>query len=127
LLAYLLVFSGYVPRSPFKFGKTYREECDVCLAEFLAGQSALQQRQRDMRSIIVGQTDARTDGQARDMRSMTRSAPGLSSSTGAAGSDLDPRVRDHLNSFRDRSFHSSTARQYNALLNCVPYASRSVN
>jgi len=81
--------AGYVPRSPFKFGKTYREECDICLAEFLGGQDLQRQRQLDI------------------TRSLTRSTPGLSSAAAAALAD-DARVCDRLNGFRDRSFLSAS-------------------
>jgi len=78
--------TGYVPRWPFKFGKTYREECDVCLSDFLAAQNQLQQSEQQAQS-------------------MSRSLPSL------CPVGTDDQVRDHLNNFRDRSQHSSVAGQ----------------
>ncbi|XP_030841522.1 protein FAM166B-like isoform X1 [Strongylocentrotus purpuratus] len=28
-------YTGYIPRMPFKFGNTYKEDCDVCIDDFL--------------------------------------------------------------------------------------------
>jgi len=84
----IFIIAGYVPRWPFKFGKTYREECDVCLAEFLAGQTEQKLKQQEVQS-------------------MTRSLPSLRPIS-AADSTL---VRDHLNSFTERGVCSSDSRQ----------------
>lgn len=27
--------TGYIPRRPFKFGNTYKEDCDVCIDDFM--------------------------------------------------------------------------------------------
>jgi hypothetical protein len=70
-------YTGYVPRWPFKFGKTYKEECDVCLEEFFANRQQLLQMERDLQSS-------------------TRSLPSLQ----AVGND--PDVRDRLNAFHER-------------------------
>jgi len=78
--------TGYVPRWPFKFGKTYREECDICLAEFLGGRDYQQLKQRETQAI-------------------TRSLPSLRPVSG------DPQVRDQLDNFHQRGFVSSDARQ----------------
>ena len=80
--------TGYVPRWPFKFGKTYKEECEACLAEFLAGQNQTKLKQQQVLS-------------------MTRSLPSLRPVCGDT-----TQVRDHLNNFSDRgSVHSSDSRQ----------------
>ena len=77
--------AGYVPRWPFKFGKTYREECDICLAEFMSGQQEQKLKQREVQS-------------------MTRSLPSLRPVSG----DVSSLVRDRLNSFAaERNIHSS--------------------
>jgi hypothetical protein len=75
-------YSGYVPRWPFKFGRTYREECDLCLEEFLAN---------------YGQTMKWSD----ETKVLSKSQPNLNAISS------DPTVRDHLNSFSDRKFGTS--------------------
>jgi len=99
------VAAGYVPRSPFKFGKTYREECDICLAEFLAARDRVRQREREM--LLMTRSSPNINHVPLQPHGPTWGSPqgGLSSVTD------DQQVRDHLNSFRDRSFHSSGARQ----------------
>jgi len=81
-------YTGYVPRWPFKFGKTYKEECDMCLSEFFANRQLMTQKQQEL--------------------SMTsRSLPSLQPVSG------DPEVRDRLNSFQERgaAMHGITARR----------------
>ena len=82
---YSYVTAGYVPRWPFKFGKSYREECDICLSEFMSGQKQQKLQQRDVQS-------------------MTRSQPSLRPVSGDTS-----LVLDRLNSFTaDRKIHSSS-------------------
>lgn len=76
-------YTGYVPRWPFKFGRTYKEECDLCLEEFL---NACRQ----------------TNQLENETRALSRSQPSLRAISG------DPAVRDKLNSYGDRKLGSAS-------------------
>ncbi|XP_045202617.1 protein FAM166B-like isoform X2 [Mercenaria mercenaria] len=41
-------YTGYIPRMTFKFGGTYKEDCDVCIDEYMTNRSNHDQRQRDL-------------------------------------------------------------------------------
>jgi hypothetical protein len=85
--------AGYVPRWPFKFGRTYKEECDLCLEEFL---NACRQ----------------TNQLENETRALSRSQPSLRAISG------DPAVRDKLNSYGDRKLGSASrlaARTYQSV------------
>lgn len=69
-------YTGYIPRWPFKFGSTYKEECDVCLDEHMAN---------------VYKQAAKED----DMRRSFSCFPHLQPIRG------DPEVKDHLNTYAD--------------------------
>jgi hypothetical protein len=75
-------YTGYVPRWPFKFGKTYKEECDICLEEFLGSCHQTNQLANETRVLSVSQPSLRA----------------ISS---------DPAVRDKLNGYGDRKFTTS--------------------
>jgi len=88
------VVAGYVPRWPFKFGRTYQEECDICLEEFLSGLHKTKQL-------------------ANETRALSMSQPSLRAING------DPDVRDKLNSYGDKKFTTSAgavARTYQLIV-----------
>ena len=68
--------SGYIPRWPFKFGSTYKEDCDVCIDEHLTNYKYHAARERELREL------ARNNLKLRPIRG-------------------DPEVKDHLNTYRD--------------------------
>lgn len=70
-------YTGYVPRWPYKFGRTYKEECDLCLAEFFSGCRHTSQMENEMKTLSKSLSDLRA----------------ISS---------DPEVKDRLNAFGDR-------------------------
>lgn len=41
-------YTGYIPRMTFKFGGTYKEDCDVCIDEYMTNRTNHDQRQRDL-------------------------------------------------------------------------------
>lgn len=69
-------YTGYIPRWPFKFGSTYREECDVCLDEHFGNVYRQAAKEEDMK---------RSFG----------SFPHLQPING------DPEVKNHLNTYSD--------------------------
>lgn len=69
-------YTGYIPRWPFKFGNTYRVECDVCLNEHFGN---------------LSKQSAKED----ETRKSFRSFPHLQSIS------QDPEVKNHLNTFAD--------------------------
>ena len=69
-------FSGYIPRMPFKFGDTYKIDCDVCI---------------DDHTTMLN----KTFGNAQVLRNALKSYPRLREV------NRDPAVRDHLNTYRD--------------------------
>lgn len=69
-------YTGYIPRWPFKFGNTYKEECDVCLDEHISD---------------LKRQSAKEDNMRQSFRSFPRLQPIRS----------DPEVKDHLNTFSD--------------------------
>ena len=68
--------TGYIPRWPFKFGGTYKEDCDVCIDEHITNLSGHKQK-------------------INSLRTATKSFPQLQPKK------FDPEVRDHLNTYRD--------------------------
>ncbi|KAK6194674.1 hypothetical protein SNE40_000265 [Patella caerulea] len=71
-------YTGYIPRMPFKFGGTYKEDCDTCIDEFLTNTQNHNFKNRDLQRQI-------------------RSYPRLTAIS------YDPEVRDRLNTFRDKT------------------------
>lgn len=69
-------YTGYIPRWPFKFGGTYKEDCDVCIDEHLT----------NFKGHVTKQNS---------LRQTTRAFPQLQPVA------TDPGVRDHLNTYRD--------------------------
>lgn len=69
-------YTGYIPRWPFKYGGTYKEDCDVCIDEHITN--------------LQGHTT-----KINDLRTATKSFPQLQPKK------FDPEVRDHLNTYRD--------------------------
>ena len=74
--SWMLTVSGYIPRRPFKFGDTYKIDCDYCIDDHL---NLLGRRREHERVLVRSATDAEP------MRPLKG----------------DPTVRDHLNTFRD--------------------------
>lgn len=69
-------YTGYIPRFPFKFGGTYKEDCDVCIDDFLTSRNNYSQKEIDLRRSA-------------------KSFPTLQAIS------RDPYVRDHLNTYVD--------------------------
>ncbi|KAJ8300411.1 hypothetical protein KUTeg_021930 [Tegillarca granosa] len=69
-------YTGYIPRMPFKFGNTYKEDCDVCIDQYLTNRQYHDNKMDDLRRQINGQ-------------------PRLTATM------FDPAVRDKLNLYRD--------------------------
>jgi len=69
-------YTGYIPRMPFRYGGTYKEDCDSCLGEFFT-------------------TRGTQSGKLEDLRGTVRGTSQLKSLSG------DPHIRDHLNTYRD--------------------------
>ncbi|XP_064616386.1 ciliary microtubule inner protein 2B-like [Liolophura sinensis] len=69
-------YTGYVPGMTFKFGNTYKEECDSCIDNLITGQRTADMKQADLRSQVA-------------------SYPRLTAVS------YDPHVRDYLNLYRD--------------------------
>lgn len=71
-----MCLAGYVPRMTFKFGDTYKRECDDCIDEFLTNRETHQSKQEELQR-------------------QTSSYPRLTAIC------HDPVVRDSLNMYRD--------------------------
>ncbi|ESO92829.1 hypothetical protein LOTGIDRAFT_150295 [Lottia gigantea] len=69
-------YTGYIPRMPFKFGGTYKEDCDSCIDEFMSSTQT-------------------HDLKLQDLKRQMRSYPRLTAIS------YDPDVRDKLNKYRD--------------------------
>jgi len=69
-------YTGYIPRMPYKFGDTYKVDCDYCIDDHLSNV-------------------AKYDGKQSDLRRSTRAFPQLQSL------NEDPAVKNHLNTYRD--------------------------
>lgn len=69
-------YTGYIPRWPFKFGSTYKEDCDICIDEHLSNYKYHAARQQELREL------ARNHLKLKPIRG-------------------DPEVKDHLNTYRD--------------------------
>ena len=70
------IITGYIPRMPFKFGNTYKEDCDVCIDEYLSNRNFHDVKSTDLKRQVAGY-------------------PRLTSIS------HDPTVRDQLNLYRD--------------------------
>ena len=68
--------SGYIPRRPFKFGDTYKVDCDYCIDEHLSNMTTRRKHEIDL---------------LQNVRSFNTLRP----------ISQDPTVRDHLNTYRD--------------------------
>ena len=71
-----LFFTGYIPRRPFKFGDTYKVDCDYCIDDHMNNVKARRSHEVDLSQNV-------------------RSYPTLKAVS------RDPQVRDHLNTYRD--------------------------
>ncbi|CAD5125664.1 DgyrCDS13865 [Dimorphilus gyrociliatus] len=69
-------YTGYIPRKPFKFGDTYKVDCDYCIDEHLRNYE-------------------KTSNDAHSLRMSSSCRPVLQAKA------FDPEVRDHLNTYRD--------------------------
>lgn len=69
-------YTGYIPRWPFKFGGTYKNDCDICIDEHMSNTGTYQDKEKSL------------------LNSM-KSFPQLQAI------NRDPEVRDHLNTYRD--------------------------
>lgn len=69
-------YTGYIPRWPFKFGNTYKEDCDVCIDEHLSNSVHHASKDQVLRQAARTQTRLQPIAQ-------------------------DPTVRNHLNTYRD--------------------------
>ena len=68
--------SGYIPRSTFKFGGTYRDQCDVSLGEHITNFNKYNVKNADLKKSV---------------EAFPRLAP----------IQHDPVIRDHLNTYRE--------------------------
>ncbi|XP_071481517.1 ciliary microtubule inner protein 2B-like [Diadema antillarum] len=46
-------YTGYIPRMPFKFGNTYKEDCDVCIDDFLHNTKTHDQKIHNLKTTVV--------------------------------------------------------------------------
>jgi len=69
-------YTGYIPRMPFRYGSTYKEDCDACLGEYFNTRSSLDSKMESLRGTV-------------------RATARLPAQHG------DPAIRDHLNTYRD--------------------------
>jgi len=75
-------YTGYIPRYPFKFGDSYKEECDICLDEHFTN--------------LSNQTSRRVEALGRSQQASLKAV------------QHDPEVRDQLNGYR--TTHSALSR-----------------
>ncbi|XP_071828608.1 ciliary microtubule inner protein 2B-like [Apostichopus japonicus] len=47
-------YTGYIPRRPFKFGNTYKEDCDVCIDDFMNNTQDRSEEIFDLRKTVAG-------------------------------------------------------------------------
>ncbi|KAL5011375.1 hypothetical protein ScPMuIL_009926 [Solemya velum] len=47
-------YTGYIPRMPFKFGGTYKEDCDVCIDDYLTNRRTADIKDADLRQQVRG-------------------------------------------------------------------------
>lgn len=69
-------YTGYIPRMPFKFGDTYKVDCDYCIDDHMTNVS-------------------KYSGKEDELRRSTKALPNLQSMA------RDPGVKNHLNTYRD--------------------------
>lgn len=69
-------YTGYIPRMPFRYGSTYKEDCDSCLGEYFTQRGTQSAKQNSL--------------------SMTTRTNAI-----LAPKAFDPAIRDHLNTYRD--------------------------
>ena len=70
------VLSGYIPRMPFKFGGTYKDDCDICIDEYTTNRQV-------------------HDFKNRDLTRQVSSVPRLTAIS------HDPYVKEYLDRYRD--------------------------
>ncbi|XP_054765444.2 ciliary microtubule inner protein 2B-like [Lytechinus pictus] len=46
-------YTGYIPRMPFKFGNTYKEDCDVCIDDFLHNTKEHDAKIKNLKHTVV--------------------------------------------------------------------------
>lgn len=46
-------YTGYIPRRPFKFGNTYKEDCDVCIDDFMNNTQMRSQEIYDLHKTVA--------------------------------------------------------------------------
>lgn len=69
-------YTGYIPRRPFKFGNTYKEDCDVCIDQHITNYKYHDAKYNDLQKQVSGYPRLRAIS-------------------------YDPDVRDKLNMYRD--------------------------
>ncbi|XP_072042046.1 ciliary microtubule inner protein 2B-like [Amphiura filiformis] len=52
-------YTGYIPRMPFKFGNTYKEDCDVCIDDFKSNTQRRDNEIKDIKQTLIGSTRLR--------------------------------------------------------------------
>ncbi|XP_002739701.1 ciliary microtubule inner protein 2B-like [Saccoglossus kowalevskii] len=72
-------YTGYIPRMPFKFGGTYKEDCDVCIDDFLTNTKKHGTNVHELKQTVNGYPN---------LNAVTKD---------------DDRVIKRLNDFRDRN------------------------
>ena len=70
------VLSGYIPRMTFKFGGTYKDDCDVCIDEYMTNKQ-------------------NQEFKIRDLKQQVNSVPQLTAIS------RDPHVKEYLDRYRD--------------------------
>lgn len=69
-------YTGYIPRMPFKFGDTYKVDCDYCIDDHLSNVGKYRAKEGELRSSFRSQNPLSPQAK-------------------------DPDVKDHLNTYRD--------------------------
>lgn len=69
-------YTGYIPRMPFKFGGTYKDDCDVCIDEYMTNTQ-------------------NQEFKIRDLKQQVNSVPRLTAIS------HDPHVKEYLDRYRD--------------------------
>lgn len=48
----ILFLTGYIPRMTFKFGGTYKDDCDICIDEYMTNRQTHDLRQTDLKRQV---------------------------------------------------------------------------